>query len=122
MLPRWLAVTGLIVSAVYLLNQGDVPATATPGFPVWEPAGLLGSNGWGLWVAALGVTILLRRVGTASSPSSQKRLGLQLICAHSSTTNQLRETNPDVRPGGKGPKPRSARYSPEPREPSSKPA
>jgi hypothetical protein len=61
-LPRWLAVTGLVVSTVYLLNQGDVLATAVPGFPVWDLAGLLGSTGWGLWVAALGVVVLLRPV------------------------------------------------------------
>ena len=61
-LPRWLGVTGLAVSAVYLLNQGDVLATALPDFPVWELAGLLGSTGWGLWVAALGV-VLLRHAG-----------------------------------------------------------
>ena len=60
-LPRWLGVSGLAVSAVYLLNQGDVLATAVPGFPVWDLAGLLGSSGWGLWVAALGVVLLLRR-------------------------------------------------------------
>ncbi|GAB3318146.1 hypothetical protein GCM10027451_36680 [Geodermatophilus aquaeductus] len=59
-LPRWLGVTGLVVSGLYLLNQGDVLATAVPGFPVWEPAGLLGSTGWGLWVAALGVVLLAR--------------------------------------------------------------
>ena len=59
-LPRWLGVVGLLVSALYLLNQGDTLATAVPGFPVWDLAGLLGSTGWGLWVAALGVTILLR--------------------------------------------------------------
>jgi hypothetical protein len=63
-LPRWLGVTGLAVSAVYLLNQGDVLATAVPGFPVWDLAGLLGSTGWGLWVAALGATVLLRPVRT----------------------------------------------------------
>ena len=57
-LPRWLGVTGLAVSAVYVLNQGDVLATALPGFPVWDLAGLLGSTGWGLWVAALGVVVL----------------------------------------------------------------
>ena len=56
-LPRWLGVTGLAASAVYLLNQGDILATAVPGFPVWDLAGLLGSTGWGLWVAALGVTL-----------------------------------------------------------------
>jgi len=59
-LPRWLAVTGLIASLLYLLNQGDILATAVPDFPVWDLAGLLGSTGWGLWVAALGVAILRR--------------------------------------------------------------
>jgi hypothetical protein len=59
-LPRWLGVTGLAVSALYLLNQGDILATAVPGLPVWDLAGLIGSTGWGLWVAALGVTVLLR--------------------------------------------------------------
>jgi len=59
-LPRWLGVTGLAVSALYVLNQGDILATAVPGFPVWDPAGLIGSTGWGVWVAALGVTVLLR--------------------------------------------------------------
>jgi hypothetical protein len=57
-LPRWLGVMGAAVSAVYLLNQGDILATAVPGFPVWDLAGLLGSTGWGLWVATLGVVLL----------------------------------------------------------------
>ncbi|HYX96353.1 MAG TPA: DUF4386 domain-containing protein [Geodermatophilus sp.] len=61
-LPRWLGVTGLAISVIYLLNQGDILATAVPGFPVWDLAGLLGSTGWGLWVAALGVMVLLRPV------------------------------------------------------------
>jgi hypothetical protein len=61
-LPRWLGVTGLAVSAVYLLNQGDILATAVPGFPVWDLAGLLGSTGWGLWIAALGVVLVRRAV------------------------------------------------------------
>jgi len=59
-LPRWLGITGLVVSVLYLLNQGDILATAVPDFPVWDLAGLLGSTGWGLWVAALGGVILLR--------------------------------------------------------------
>lgn len=59
-LPRWLGGTGLAVSAIYLINQGDILATAVPGFPVWDLAGLLGSTGWGLWVTALGVTVFLR--------------------------------------------------------------
>ncbi len=68
-LPRWLGVTGLAVSAIYLLNQGDILATAVPGFPVWDLAGLLGSTGWGLWVAALGVTVFLRPVRSPGSAS-----------------------------------------------------
>jgi Domain of unknown function (DUF4386) len=59
-LPLWLGATGLIVSAIYLFNQGDVMATAIPGFPILDVAGLVGSTGWGLWVAALGVTVILR--------------------------------------------------------------
>jgi hypothetical protein len=66
-LPRWLGGTGLAVSALYLLNQGDILATTVPGFPVWDLAGLLGSTGWGLWVAALGGTIYLRPVRPPSS-------------------------------------------------------
>jgi hypothetical protein len=70
-LPRWLGLAGLLVSLLYLLNQGDVLATAVPGFPVWDLAGLIGSTGWGLWVAALGICILLlpRRGGRAATPS-----------------------------------------------------
>jgi hypothetical protein len=67
-LPRWLGLSGLVVSALYLTNQGDVLATAVPGFPVWDLGGLIGSTTWGLWVAALGVVLLLRpvRAGTTS--------------------------------------------------------
>ena len=66
-LPRWLGATGLAASALYLLNQGDILATAVPGFPVWDLAGLLGSTSWGLWVAALGITLLLRPVHASNS-------------------------------------------------------
>jgi hypothetical protein len=58
LLPRWLGGAGAVASVLYLLNQGDVLATAVPGFPVWEPAGFLGSSLWGLWVAALGICLL----------------------------------------------------------------
>ncbi len=60
-LPAWLGWTGLVMSILYFLNQGDIMSTAIPDFPVWDLAGALGSTGWGLWVAALGVTLLLRR-------------------------------------------------------------
>jgi hypothetical protein len=66
-LPRWLGVAGLLVSAIYLCNQGDILATAVPGFPVVDLAGLLGSTGWGVWVAALGVTLLYHRTRTPTT-------------------------------------------------------
>jgi hypothetical protein len=66
-LPRWLGVTGLAVSALYLSNQGDILATAVPGFPVWDLGGLIGSTTWGLWIAALGVTLLARPFRTPRS-------------------------------------------------------
>ena len=69
-LPRWLGATGLAASALYLLNQGDVLATAVPGFPVWDLAGLLGSTSWGLWVAALGLTLLLHPSRASTSTPS----------------------------------------------------
>ena len=69
-LPRWLGVTGLVVSALYLTNQGDILATAVPGFPVWDLGGLIGSTTWGLWVAALGVTVLLRSIRTPMPAAS----------------------------------------------------
>jgi hypothetical protein len=69
-LPRWLGVAGLVVSALYLTNQGDILATALPGFPVWDLGGLVGSTTWGLWVAVLGVVLLLRPV-RAGNPELQ---------------------------------------------------
>lgn len=60
-LPRAIGYAGLVASALYLLAQGDVLATAVPGFPVWDLAGVLGSSLWGLWVLALGVALLVGR-------------------------------------------------------------
>jgi Domain of unknown function (DUF4386) len=64
-LPRWLGVAGLLVSALYLTNQGDILATAVPGFPVWDLGGFIGSSAWGLWIATLGVVLLVRPVRRA---------------------------------------------------------
>jgi hypothetical protein len=82
-LPRWLGISGIVISAVYLLNQGDTLATAIPDFPVIEIAGLLGSSGWGLWVAVLGVMVLrtparpsvveLPDVAAAAEPAASRR-------------------------------------------------
>jgi len=60
-LPGWVGVSGIVVSVLYFLNQGDIMSTAIPDFPVWDLAGLIGSTAWGLWVAALGVAVLRQR-------------------------------------------------------------
>ena len=57
-LPTPIGWAGLLASALYLLNQGDILATALPGVPVWAAAGFVGSTAWGLWIAALGVGLL----------------------------------------------------------------
>lgn len=64
-LPTCLGWTGLVVSVLYFVNQGDIMRTAIPDFPVAELAGAIGSTAWGLWVAALGITLLVRRPATA---------------------------------------------------------
>jgi hypothetical protein len=53
--PHWLGRTGFLASAIYLLAQGDLIATAIPGFPVWGEAGFIGSMLWLGWTIALGV-------------------------------------------------------------------
>ena len=60
-LPGWVGVSGLVVSVLYFLNQGDIMSTAIPDFPVWDLAGLIGSSAWGVWVLALGVAVLRRK-------------------------------------------------------------
>ena len=36
MLARWVGWAGLVASVLYLFNQGDILATAVPGFPVLD--------------------------------------------------------------------------------------
>jgi hypothetical protein len=69
----WLGWAGLGAGVAFLLNQGDVLATAVPGFPVWDLGGLLGSVLWALWLVAIGAALLWstrrapqRRVAPAS--------------------------------------------------------
>ncbi|MGX9901509.1 DUF4386 domain-containing protein [Arthrobacter sp. SA17] len=88
-LPRWLGAAGLTVSAVYLLNHGDILATALPGFPVWDLAGLIGSTGWGLWIAALGISILAKPSLTASpAPSTDIAPSSSITSSQPSTTGR----------------------------------
>ena len=65
-IPAWAGWLGLIASALYLINQGDILATAVSGFPVWDLGGLLGSYLWALWLIVIGV-LLVRRVKVDAS-------------------------------------------------------
>jgi hypothetical protein len=62
---RWVGWAGVVASVLYLFNQGDILATAVPGFPVFDLAGFIGSSLWAIWVIALGAAVLrgpLRRL------------------------------------------------------------
>lgn len=78
--PRWLGWTGILASAVYFLSQGELMATAIPGFPMWSEAGLIGSLMWLGWVIALGV-FFLRSAGRYADEHSREdsRLSLSAV-------------------------------------------
>jgi hypothetical protein len=88
LLPRWLGAAGLIVSVAYLINQGDILATAVPGFPVWDLAGLIGSTGWGLWVAALGICILAKPTLSSRPASGATKPSVTTTPSRPSTTGR----------------------------------
>lgn len=64
LMPRWVCVLGYVASAIYVLAQAELFATVMPGFPVWDPAGLIGSTLWLVWLVVVGVQ-LVRRSNTA---------------------------------------------------------
>ena len=73
---RWVGWAGLVASVLYLFNQGDILATAVPGFPVFDLAGFLGSSLWALWLIALGVAVLrapIRRITSNPAVDSGTR-------------------------------------------------
>ena len=55
---KWVAWLGWIASAVYILAQTELFATAIPDFPVIGWAGLSGSLLWLLWMIVIGVYLL----------------------------------------------------------------
>jgi len=55
---RWVAWLGWIASAIYLLAQTELFATAIPGFPIISWAGLSGSLLWLLWMIVIGAFLL----------------------------------------------------------------
>jgi hypothetical protein len=81
MLPRWVGWVGLVASVLYLFNQGDILATAVPGFPVFDLAGFIGSSLWAIWLIALGVAVLRTRIRrpepVATNPGTRRRATLE---------------------------------------------
>ena len=55
MFSKWVAWLGWFASAVYLLAQTELFATAIPNFPVIDWAGLYGSLLWLVWMIVVGV-------------------------------------------------------------------
>ncbi len=55
---KWVSWLGWIASAVYLLAQTELLATAIPDFPVIAWAGLSGSLLWLLWMIVIGVYLI----------------------------------------------------------------
>lgn len=58
MFSKWVAWLGWFASAIYLLAQTELFATAIPNFPVIDWAGLYGSLLWILWMIVLGVYLV----------------------------------------------------------------
>jgi len=58
MFAKWIAWLGWIASAVYLLAQTELLATAIPDFPVIGWAGLTGSLLWLLWMIVIGIYLI----------------------------------------------------------------
>src|SRR5512144_1107983 len=65
MFARWVAWLGWIASAVYLLAQTELLATAIPDFPVIGWAGLSGSLLWLLWMVVMGVYLIKNKAESA---------------------------------------------------------
>ena len=55
---KWVAYLGWIASAVYILAQTELLATAIPSFPVIGWAGLCGSLLWLVWMIVVGVYLV----------------------------------------------------------------
>jgi hypothetical protein len=67
MFSKWVAWLGWFASAVYLLAQTELLATAIPSFPVRDWAGLYGSLLWLVWMIVLGVYLVKYKTGNIQS-------------------------------------------------------
>ncbi len=70
-LPRWLPWAGFVAAGVYALAQGELLATAMPGFPYWGEAGFVGSLMWLGWLIALGVILIQQARSTTYEHAGQ---------------------------------------------------
>ena len=58
MFSKWVSWLGWFASAIYMLAQTELFATAIPSFPVIEWAGLVGSLLWLVWMIVMGVYLV----------------------------------------------------------------
>ncbi len=65
---EWVAWFGYGASAIYLVAQAELFQSVIPAFPVWEPAGFLGSTLWLVWLIIVGVVFLRK----TSVPTAQQ--------------------------------------------------
>ncbi len=72
MFSKWVAWFGWFASAVYLLAQTELLATAIPGFPVLDWAGLYGSLLWLAWMFILGIHLFRNRANDAQPLKSEE--------------------------------------------------
>ncbi|MCY7352944.1 MAG: DUF4386 domain-containing protein [Cytophagaceae bacterium] len=70
LLPKWVLGFGYASAGIYLLAQAELAATVIPDFPVWAPAGLLGSSLWLVWLIVVGVKFLKIDFNKTSSHQS----------------------------------------------------
>lgn len=57
---RFMLWFGVISSGIYLLAQAELLATVLPTLRYWEPAGLVGSSLWLIWLLSLAVMMMRR--------------------------------------------------------------
>ncbi|MCK6602873.1 MAG: DUF4386 domain-containing protein [Bacteroidetes bacterium] len=60
-IPVWVMVWGLLSGVIYFLAQAELLSTVIPEFPVWGPAGLIGSTLWLLWMVLLGFRLIRKQ-------------------------------------------------------------
>lgn len=60
-MPKWVNLLGIAAAAIYFFAQAELFATVIKGFPVWEPAGFIGSTLWLVWLAIAGIVFIRKR-------------------------------------------------------------